>query len=162
MIVVVTAEKFAHCPCLLAETVHTNVWEFWQPVLASIAPVQYLSSAVCLFPVDQPHQRFLTLMDIAVYPPVRMRPMVSGLRKCLRNNLLHAEANVMAFRNTSMLPTLINSRVNTLHACRKTVTSSWRYVSNPRLLSITAPFFFRIPYQARKSFHSDLLLSLAP
>jgi len=42
MTVVVTAEKFVHRPCLLTETVHTNVGEIWQPVLASIAPVQYL------------------------------------------------------------------------------------------------------------------------
>ena len=52
MTVVITAENFVHGPCLLAETVHTKVGEFWQPVLASNTPVQYLEDPVCLFPVD--------------------------------------------------------------------------------------------------------------
>jgi len=44
MAVVVTAEKFVHDPCLQTETVHIKVGEFWQPLLVSIAPVQYLAS----------------------------------------------------------------------------------------------------------------------
>jgi len=44
MTVVVTDAKFAHVPCLLAETVHIKLGEFWQPVLASIASVQYLAA----------------------------------------------------------------------------------------------------------------------
>ena len=66
MTVVVTAEKFVHVPCLQAETIHNKVGEFLQPVFPSILPLQYLaSSTVHHFPVDHPHQSFLSVIDIA-------------------------------------------------------------------------------------------------
>ena len=47
----ITAEKFVHGPGLRAENVHAEVTQFWQPVLASVATVQYLT-LVRLFPLD--------------------------------------------------------------------------------------------------------------
>jgi len=44
MTVVVTSEKSLHGPRLRAENVHTKVGEFWQPVFASVTPVQYLET----------------------------------------------------------------------------------------------------------------------
>jgi len=50
-----------------------------------------------------------------------MSPIVSGCRNRLRRNLLHADAIVIDSRNTSMFPTLLNSRLKTPHACIWTV-----------------------------------------
>jgi len=66
MTVIVTSEKFVYGPGLVADTVHTKVGHFWQPVLASVTPVQYLASPVVYyFLVDQPYQLFLTVIEIA-------------------------------------------------------------------------------------------------
>ena len=65
MTVVVISEKFVHGPRLLPETFQTKVGEFGKPVLATVAPLQYLTSPVLHFSVDQPNQRFLTVNHIA-------------------------------------------------------------------------------------------------
>ena len=104
MTVVETSDKIVHVPRLRAETVNNKVGDFWQTVLASITTVQYPEFPVNHFLVDQPHQSFLTLIDIVAVSALGKRPMVSVLRKLLRNTLLHADAILMASRKTPMLP----------------------------------------------------------
>ena len=62
--------------------------EFWQPVFALIAPLQYLATPVCLFLVDQPHQRFLTVIDITAVSARRNEAYGIGLQKLFTQHLI--------------------------------------------------------------------------
>ena len=63
-------------------------------------------------------------------------------------------------RKTSTFPISMKSRRNIWHAWRKTVTLSWQYCSNTRLLSKTLSFC--VSYHDRNSLLSDSLISSTP
>ena len=116
MIVVVTSEIFAHIPCLLGETVHTKVGEFWQPVLASIRPVQYLESPVSLFQVDQPDQGFLTVIDIAAVSARRNETCGIGLQKLLTQHLIACGSDCNGFQKNLYVTDL--DKLSSKHSAR--------------------------------------------
>jgi len=84
----VTSEKLVHSPRLWAETVHTKVGALWQPVFAFVAAVQYLASHAHHFPVDQPHQHFLTVIDIASVSARRDETYGFGFEETFTQNLI--------------------------------------------------------------------------
>jgi len=116
MTVVVTAENFVHGPCLLAETVHTKEGVFWQPVLASIAPVQHLAAPVCVFRLDQPHQRFLTVIDIAAVFASRNEAYDIGLQKLFTQHLIACGSDCNGFQKNLYVTDL--DKLSSKHSAR--------------------------------------------
>jgi len=116
MTVVVTSEKFVHGPCLLAETVHIEVGEFWQTVIASIAPVQYLATPLCLFPVDLPHQRFLTVIDITAVFACRNEAYVIVIQKLFTQHLIACGSDCNGFQKNLYVTDL--DKLSSKHSSR--------------------------------------------
>jgi len=86
-----------------------------------------------LFPPHRstPWESFLLYLLLQVYPPVGIRPIVSGFINVCRNTLLHTNA----IARDSNFPIYKNSLLKTRQASLITLTSSRHYDSNTRLLS---------------------------
>jgi len=78
MPMVVTAEKYVHGLCLREETLYAKRREFRQPVLAFVTTVHCLSP-VRRFSVNELHQSFLTVFDVATVPASRNETYGIGL-----------------------------------------------------------------------------------
>jgi len=100
----VTSENFVHGPRLRAETIHTKVGEFWHPVFASVTPVQYLASPA--IPVDQPHQRFLTVIDITAVSTRRDETYGIGLEETFTQHLITRGRDSNGFQENLYVPYL--------------------------------------------------------
>ena len=77
MAVIEPTKEFVVCACLEAINIYHKAGQFGQPVLASVATVFYIHT-VSRFHMQQPHQRLLNKIVVALYPPVGMSPIVSG------------------------------------------------------------------------------------
>ena len=64
MSVPITASKRIHGIGFSTEAVHTHARMYGQSVLATV-PTMHYSASVQLFSVDQPHHRFLAVVDVA-------------------------------------------------------------------------------------------------
>jgi len=114
MTMIVTSEKFVHGPRLPAETIHTKVGEFWQPVLAPVTPVEYL--AYPAIPVDQPHQRFPTVIDIAAVAARRDETYGIGLEETFTQHLITCGRDSNGFQENLYVPYL--NKLSPEHSAR--------------------------------------------
>ena len=120
MTVVVTHEIFVHGPRLGAVIFHTKLGGSGNLYSRPLRPCSILRPPSTISLYTNHINAFLLYFTLPLCPADRMRPMVSGLSKRLRNTLMHMDAIVMASRKTSKLHIWIKSLVNTRHACRKT------------------------------------------
>ena len=104
MTMIVAFEKFVHGTRLRAETIHNKVGEFWQPELAPVTPVQYL--AFPAIPVDQPHQRFPTVIDIAAVSARRDETYGIGLEETFTRHLITCGRDSNGFQENVYVPYL--------------------------------------------------------
>ena len=89
----ITPEKLVNCICFCSITIDTEVRQFRQSYSPPLRACFMATPSVCSM-CSNHIIAFLLYWLLQVYPPVRIRPIVSGFKTLRRNNLLHANAIV--------------------------------------------------------------------
>ena len=121
--VLITAPKFVHGIGFSTESIYTQARKCGQSVLATVSTMHY-SASVQLFSIDQPHNRFLAVVDVARVTTSRDQSYGVRLQKEFAQYFLACGRDLYGLMKYVDISTCRNSRLNTRHACLTTMTTS--------------------------------------